>query len=216
MARRTRTAEDYRRRGPVREQYDVVLIVCEGEKTEPGYFPGLRAALRLSSANISVVPAEYGNDPLSVVRYAQDEYARARGDFNRVYCVFDRDGHATYDQALRRVAESELGRNGTLIAISSAPCFEVWVFLHYIYTTAPYRAAGGRSACDRVIAAIREHLPDYDKGFQGMFDQLWPQVENAMRHAAQLERHNRGAQSDNPATKVHELVNYLRKLRDVQ
>jgi len=37
-----RRPESYRRLSPQREPYDYVLIVCEGEKTEPNYFYGLR------------------------------------------------------------------------------------------------------------------------------------------------------------------------------
>ena len=70
MARRRRTAADYARRGPAREPYDLVLIVCEGTKTEPFYFDGLRVAERLSSANIKVTPA-VGSDPMSIVQYAE-------------------------------------------------------------------------------------------------------------------------------------------------
>lgn len=62
MAPRHRKAADYARRAPAREPYDRVLIVCEGEKTEPQYFNGLRLAERLSSANIRVTPAD-GSDP---------------------------------------------------------------------------------------------------------------------------------------------------------
>jgi hypothetical protein len=86
----------------VRQPYDVVLIVCEGQKTEPAYFKGVGATYGLSSANVKVVPSDYGNDPVSVVEYAQEEYRKAR-DYDRVYCVFDRDGHANFDQAINRI-----------------------------------------------------------------------------------------------------------------
>lgn len=40
MARRDRSRHSLKRQGPKREPYDRVLIVCEGEKTEP-IFPAL-------------------------------------------------------------------------------------------------------------------------------------------------------------------------------
>jgi hypothetical protein len=79
MNGRRRTAGSYARRGPVREPYDRVLIVCEGKKTEPYYFGGLRLHYRLSSANIEITPAN-GTDPMSIVSFAEarlDEYDRA-------------------------------------------------------------------------------------------------------------------------------------------
>ncbi|MCD6198288.1 MAG: hypothetical protein J7K15_06905 [Deltaproteobacteria bacterium] len=36
--RKERKAESLRRRRAMKAPYDVILIVCEGEKTEPNYF----------------------------------------------------------------------------------------------------------------------------------------------------------------------------------
>jgi hypothetical protein len=65
MGKRRRGPETYVRRGPTREPYDVVLIVCEGAKTEPNYFKRLKLAYRLSNANIHVLQAlAVGFEPL--------------------------------------------------------------------------------------------------------------------------------------------------------
>lgn len=210
--RRPRPAQTFRRPAPTRAPYDVVLIVCEGEKTEPEYLGGLRTAYRLSNANITIAPAD-GNDPVSVVRHAIGAYHRSKGEFNRVFCVFDRDRHPNYREALDLVANSSLGKKGILAAITSIPCFEIWVLLHYAYSTAPVVASGGRSACDNVIAGIRNHLPGYQKAFAGIFDELLPLLDTAIKHGARLELHNRQTGSENPATRVHELVKYLRSLK---
>jgi hypothetical protein len=47
-----------------------ILIVCEGEKTEPSYFKALRVALRLQTAEVEVCGKECRSDPLKVVEYA--------------------------------------------------------------------------------------------------------------------------------------------------
>lgn len=130
-----------------------------------------------------------------------------------MFCVFDRNGHANYQEALDLVANSQLGRKGILAAIPSVPCFEVWVLLHFLYSTAPFVVAGGRSACDNVVSAIGDHLPEYEKAFVGVFDRLWPLLDTAITHGEGLALHNLQTGSDNPATKVHELVKYLRSLR---
>lgn len=211
MARRKpRSARTYRRKEEVRESYDVVLIVCEGKKTEPEYFEGLKRAYRLSSANIKVVPGD-GNDPVSIVKHAIAEYRK--GGYDRAFCVFDRDGHVNYQQALDRIAASSLGKRGRLEAITSVPCFEVWILLHFAYSTAPFMKTGNRSACDSVIGAVRVHLPKYKKAMTGVFERLEPHTDRSVTHAERLARHNRNTASDNPATKVHELVKYLRELK---
>jgi hypothetical protein len=213
MARRKpRSARTYRRKQEVRESYDVVLIVCEGKKTEPEYFEGLKRAYRLSGANIKVVPGD-GNDPVSIVKYALETYRKADRIFDRVFCVFDRDGHVNYQQALDLVANSPLGRKEKLVAITSVPCFEIWVLLHFDFSTAPFMKTGNKSACDNVIDKVLVHLPEYQKAMMGVFEKLQPHTDRAVTHADRLARHNRDTRSDNPETRVHELVKYVRELK---
>ena len=70
MARR-RPEKRFARRGPTREPYDRVLIVCEGERTEPLYLGELADHYRLSTANFKVVGR--GADPKTVVREAKEQ-----------------------------------------------------------------------------------------------------------------------------------------------
>ena len=210
--RRPRPVGTFRRRAPVRAQYEVALVVCEGEKTEPQYLRGLRKAFDLNPANVKIVSAD-GNDPVSVVREAIEKYRSNPGEFDRVFCVFDRNGHANYQEALNLVANSPLARSGVLSAIASVPCFEIWILLHYAYSSAPVTASGGRSACENVMATVRRHLPEYEKAFGGVFEKLAPMLDTAITHADRLAMHNRDTESDNPATRVQELVKYLRSLK---
>lgn len=213
MARRPRPAGEYGRRGPVREPYDLVLVVCEGAKTEPEYFRGLRKALRLSSANILIVPSHYGNDPVSLVKYATDKYQEEKGIYDRMYCVFDRDGHAGYQQALQMVVNSGLAKAKKLFAITSVPCFEIWVLLHFQFSTAAFTKLGQKSGCDRVIDAIRKNLAAYQKAFVNVFDELNPHTGTAIDNAQKLRKHNTQTGANNPATSVDILVTYLRGLK---
>ena len=192
----------------MREPYDFVLIVCEGGKTEPNYFGRLRTVCGLANANIRITPAD-GTDPVSIVRFAQDEY----DEHDRVYCVFDRNGHPNFDEALTLARQSALGKSGVLRTITSVPCFELWVLLHFAYSTAPFNKAGSDSPCDRVLRAVRGHFNDYDKGRQDIYDKLSALQDKAIAHAIRLAKHNRETDSRNPATEVHELVEYLRKIK---
>jgi hypothetical protein len=205
-----RRADSYKRRGPQREPYDYVLIVCEGGKTEPNYFRRLRDVYRLNSANIEITRAD-GTDPVSVVKFT--EARLIQGEFDRAYCVFDRDGHANYSEALQIVANSQNGKNGRLRAITSVPCFEIWVLLHFRYSSAAFNSAGSQSACDRVVAEVRKHFADYSKGHTGVYDRLETLMEKAHAHAKRLTEENATTGSTNPATRVHELVEYLCNIR---
>jgi hypothetical protein len=205
-----RRPESYRRRAPQREPYDYILIVCEGEKTEPNYFHGLRQAHALSSANVEIVrpPA---HDPISIVAHA--ERRLVEGGYDRAYCVFDRNGHAGFDAALHNIANSENGRCGRLHAITSVPCFEVWILLHFAYTSAPFSRAGSQSACDRVVGEVKRHFPDYAKGHQDAYAKLAAMEQQAIANATRLQKENLKTGSGNPGTQVHALVDYLRHLK---
>jgi hypothetical protein len=204
MAKPLRTAKSFRRAEPIRDPYPLVLIVCEGAKSEPNYFNRLRHVYRLSSTRVVVTPAN-GTDPVSIVSFAKDQF-RSKG-FNRVYCVFDRNGHSNYEKALQRISQSN-----NIFAITSVPCFEVWVLLHFIYCAAPFTQVGTDSACALVIKEVQKHFPQYAKGYEYVFDDLEENIEQAINRATQLSADNARVGSTNPDTKVHTLINYLRNL----
>ena len=170
MRSRRRAVRSYRRRGPVREPYDLVLIACEGEKTEPNYIRALQVAYGLSSVNITILEPPR-SDPLSIVEFMIHEL-RNDPEINRGYCIFDRHQHANFDNAIRRIRQSAVGRNGRLIAVPSVPCFEIWLLLHFRYSTGAYDAGGGESACQRVIRDLQRYLPGYAKGLSNVYEAI--------------------------------------------
>ncbi|MGB5232290.1 MAG: RloB family protein [Desulfoprunum sp.] len=143
-------ARDLRRRAARTAPYERVLIVCEGEKTEPLYFKEIRHEYRLSTANVQVWPSSSGTDPLNVVDYAALLFNK--GDrakqiqpraFDLLFAVFDRDEHTTFNQALERAKaldgrlKNDLGEPVSFRAIASVPCFELWLLLHFDDVYAP-------------------------------------------------------------------------------
>ncbi|MDP2167913.1 MAG: RloB family protein [Thermodesulfovibrionales bacterium] len=199
-----------KRRRAIREPYDAVLIVCEGRKTEPVYFTALKNELRLSSVNIRICGKECGSAPLSVVDYALSEYKKSR-EYDRVFCVFDKDQHETYDVALQKIKEIKDSKKFS--AITSVPCFEFWLLLHFEESARPYASAGNNSVCDSVVHDLKRHVPNYKKGTVGIFALTYPSVDTATKRAELLEIRQKGANTDNPSTKVHKLVAYLRTIK---
>ena len=85
--RKARKAEDSARKKSKRQSYDRVLVVCEGEKTEPIYFEEIRVMLELDSANIEI-DGSSGSSPINVVNHAYDLYQQelSSGDsYNSVF-----------------------------------------------------------------------------------------------------------------------------------
>jgi len=211
--RKARGAKDLKRRKARREPFAKVLVVCEGEKTEPHYFNGLKDHYRLNSANVEVC-ADGGSDPLGIYTFALERYEqeRAAGDpFDKVFCVFDKDNHTNFSQAMDAIRDAE-PRN-IFVAVPSVPCFEFWFLLHYKYTTRPFTALSGASACDQVLAELRTFLPRYDKGTANMFPIHFNRLETAKKNAVRAAKSAVESGTDNPTTGVHELVSFLQDIK---
>lgn len=200
----------HRKRGKPREPYDVVLIVCEGAKTEPAYFKALKNELRLSSANIDICGRECGSAPISVVDFALQKH-RERVGYNRIFCVFDKDQHETYQSALDKIRASY--RKIKIEAITSVPCFEFWILLHFEDAARPYEAMGNSSICDQVVHDLRRYIPEYEKGMNDIFKLTYQYADEAIRRAELRERRCSEDGTDNPSTKVHRLIKYLLNIK---
>ena len=126
------------------------LIVCEGMKTEPYYFEEFCQVHQLRTPRVRIAPGESGSSPDCVVAYAEklfEEDALLGLDrYDQVFCVIDRDKHATWTAAINRI--TDLKADGRpFVAIPSFPCFEYWLLLHFTYTrqSLPYRLNSPRS-----------------------------------------------------------------------
>ena len=211
MARRKpRRQDQLRRKGPKREPYDRVLIVCEGSKTEPSYFRSLVDRYRLSTANVEITGS--GSDPSSLVNKAKSlrDAEKRRGDqYDAVYCVFDRDQHAHFNTA------SNEALSANLKLARSWPCFEFWLLLHFVYHRRPYAPSGNRTAAENCVRELQQHLPNYTKGNTGVFEALKKdQLEAAKSNARHALSDAEATGEYNPSTEVHCLVAYLQVLKD--
>lgn len=207
---RRRSFREVRRSAPVREPYEVVLIVCEGAKTEPYYFKELIRELRLSAANVHVIGEECGSSPKTIVKYAVDRFGRNDG-YDRVFCVFDKDSHPDFDEAkdrCRALSKSPKTKGIEFLAVTSNPCFEFWLLLHVKDASAPYAKTGKKSVGDLAAQELGEAIGSYQKGRVDVFAVLRPGLDEAIRRAQRL----RAQELENPYTDVDELVLYLRGL----
>lgn len=214
MSRKPRNLKDLQRRQPSRSSYDRVLIVCEGGKTEPNYFRALTVDLQLNTANVEV-DGDSGSSPRSVVEYAKKRYkddSKQNGSdngFDKVYCVFDQDEHPTYNEALGLIRNSP---NNIFYAITSVPCFEFWLLLHFISTTKPIARTGERSPGDNTRYELKKYLPIYEKGDRDIYKQVKEHTVKAIERAYKAKEAADSVNTDNPSTLVHTLVEYLHRL----
>ena len=166
-----------------------MLIVCEGEKSEPLYIRDIRSDYRLATAKVQVWPSALGTQALQVVEYAamlfrEGDRSKAiqPGAFDRLVAVFDRDDHTSYHQALAK-AEALNGKLKNdadewvpFQAVASVPCFELWLLLHFEDVLAPIHRS-------EVYERLETYLPGYDKGQCGHWAETKGSLDAAIQRA---------------------------------
>lgn len=194
--------QSFVRRAGQKKPRSITLIVCEGE-TEQAYLEAARIRCGLTRAEVIVAPNTIGPAPISVVQCAEKK-CNEPGSYDKVFCVFDRDGHESFERARTRIRELA-GRARKPLPISEAisvPCFELWVLLHYERTDAPF------DNCDNVIARVRDCKPGYAKADALVARQLVVHMDKAITNALWVEQ--RAANNNyNPYTTVHHVVQHF-------
>lgn len=217
--RKARKEAGLERKKAARMQNKRYLIVCEGTKTEPNYLNELVADFGIRLPSVRVEPSD-GSSPDRVVghgiaRYEQE--AKTGDSFDAVFFVFDRDHATTYNAAVLRVSKGATAGN-PFKAVTSVPCFEYWLLLHFGYTNRPFERAGNKSACDSLVKLLRSKpsFKNYGKGNKGTFQLLRDKLPVAMAAAARGLKTAIDTGEENPSTRMHELVQALQSLADEQ
>jgi len=148
----------FRRRPGNREPRSITLIVCEGE-SEQAYFDAIRLQLKLLTTEVVIPRDQGGLAPISVVEYAEDR-GKERGGYDHIFCVFDRDQHESFNRARAKIRSlATRSRNPLAIReVTSAPCFEIWVLLHFELTHHSLRAKTSSIEFKRTFRAIRRRI----------------------------------------------------------
>ena len=179
-----------------------ILIVCEGEKTEPNYFKCFpQNPLVFDDIDIQGT----GFNTVSLVRETIRLKAKADRDskpFIEVWCVFDKDSFTAQDftEAIRLA-----GVNGIKCAYS-IEAFELWYLLHFNY-------------CDSALSRtqykgmLSEQLgKTYTKNSPEMYKLLEAKQKTAIKNAKRLYESQKAlpCHQQNPVTTVFRLVEKLR------
>ena len=123
-----------------------LLVLCEGEKTEPQYLKAFIAQYDLPADRITVRCVKGAQAPLAMAKWASGEMRYAshlvasgseKRPYTEVWCVFDRDLHADFDAAL-----DFLRSEPNVHAVPSNPCFELWLIHHFTPRRKAYLGKG--------------------------------------------------------------------------
>ena len=177
-----------------------ILIVCEGEKTEPNYFK----RFRVTSAVVEIVGKGYNT--LSLIREAVrlKELARENDEpYDQVWCVFDRDSFPAHnvDNAWQQA------RKRKLKTALSNEAFELWLVLHFDYITSAHtRQEYQDMLSDRLGRKYEKNDPEI---YADLLHRQNQAIENAQKLMTQYNPRN--PSQDDPCTEVHELVMELNR-----
>ena len=185
-----------------------LLVFVEGLCTEVQY---INFWYRMNRAQVLVEIDERHGTPMTLVNAALDakraeqrEERRNRGKAHDEYwCVFDRDEHPQFDEAIKLARENGIG-----IAMSN-PCLELWFVWHFADHTAHVergvvqrRAAEylgcGKSLTGAALAKLAE---------SGRYDA-------AKKRALDMDARHEGDGSSpgsNPSSAMHVLIDRIRR-----
>jgi hypothetical protein len=118
LRRRKKDLSDLTRETASLTEKPKILIVCEGENTEPSYFN----SFKLKSATIKTVGEGYNT--ISLVRKTLQ--LSKNKDYDQVWCVFDKDdfSNSDFNEAIWLAQKSGFGVG------YSNQAFEYWLILH--------------------------------------------------------------------------------------
>ncbi len=197
----SRSVNDYRRTQGRKSPGKVVVIVCEGQETEPNYFHALRQKYRLSNLNVKVVPDQ--GAPISVVNCAIEK-KKVDDSIDEVWCVFDTENpneNPSLQVAIEKARKAKIN-----VAISN-PAFEYWYFIHFDQSSRPF--ANGQE----MKRALKVHIPGYGEN-ANVFPKLDGLTQTALNNADMLRRRSPESWDifPNPSTGVDILVAEIIKM----
>lgn len=204
----------HRQRNPQRLKR-IVSIVCEGERTEPTYFRGLRDCAQVAGRFTVKVRSE-SNAIEKAIEIAKQGAADGV-DYDYVWAVVDAEGRDRQEKIKTLLAKA--AKAGVVVCVSN-PCFEYWPMLHL------ERANPALENAAKMIARLNplwraKFGCDYDKNDSRIFEKLSPLTETAVANSRALwdgEAYSSLPASPlerNPCTQVHDLVAILRGLEQL-
>lgn len=177
-----------------------ILIVCEGEKTEPNYF----RAFPVDTDVVELKIKGTGRNTDSLVKKAielRDTAEKSENSYNQVWCVFDRDSFPA--QNFNRAIE--IANKEKFKVAYSNQSFELWYLLHFNY----YDTSIQRSDYIKKLTTLLKK--QYKKNDENIYEELKSKQAFAIKNAIKLLKyHNtQSPEMSDPSTTVYELVERL-------
>ena len=188
------------------------LIVCEGKKTEPNYFNGLKKKINEKYGNkvdVLIPNIEVkgtGKNTTKLLKYTQKTVNHANKVYGQVWVVFDKDDYSDeqFDSAID---------NCNYNVAQSNPNFELWLLAHF-------KKVNRYVSKDDVLQELskefqKKDLGDYTKNDTNIFDKVTSEerLHAAIKNCEYMEELNKDGQVSqrNPMTRVYKIVDRLKE-----
>jgi hypothetical protein len=189
-----------------RDPLPKLLIVCEGEVTEPTYFHGVRRTRRVPKERLVI--HEAAGAPWTIVTTAID--LKAENDHmndrdgitveDHVWAVFDCDRHPRLAEAMALATS-----NGVHVGFSN-PSFELFLLYHY-------QSLERSEERNRVSSLLKRHIPTYNKAFDYDAEGMATRYPEARTRCAVVNGRSElvAGVPRSPYCSVFELIDYLKR-----
>lgn len=199
---------DRKRGNYSRKSKRVILVSYEGKnKTEKIYFNNF--CNRENDFIIQIVPGNE-TDPVNLVKQTiqkKNELGLDLDADDRAFCIFDTDTKMPKEKQI--IEAINLASRYNIKIVTSCPCFEMWLLLHYEYTT-------GYLDNDSVISKLRKHNDKYEKNYN-IYPEIKTYINTAIENAKKLEKfqlendREKNSVEANPHTNIYEIIEDINK-----
>lgn len=194
------------------------LIVTEGERTELLYFKGLANLIQEKvggAVDIVEVPVidihGQGCATGKLIEITDQIVKKSRIIYQNIWVVFDKDDFEDFDQAINSGVDQ-----GYNIAWSNQS-FEYWLYLHFYYSDSALHRDNWTNKLNDIFKQFELGDGTYKKNYENIYDLVNrydgvnTAIKNAKRRMSDFEKSGKKASEYDPGTKVHILVENLKR-----
>jgi hypothetical protein bacD2_00593 len=189
-----------------------ILIVCEGEKTEPNYFNAFK---EINQGTMIIEVEGCGKNTISVVEEAIRLSEQVKGTeqkYDRVWAVFDKDSFSDrqFNDAIAKA------RQAGIHCAWSNEAFELWFLYHFQFVDTAMHRSQYEAAISKAVNRSGKYNGKryrYQKNARENYRIMTEcgSQENALKNAARADENftDKNYATHNPCTQVYKLVKQL-------
>jgi hypothetical protein len=195
------------------------LIVCEGKKTEPNYFEGIKQRIDIKYKDyldifnrIEIDIDGTGRNTQDLVNYAIKKRSLSEVPYGHTWVIFDKDDFTEeqFNNAIRQAIDNDMKVGWSNESI------ELWFLLHFEFINTPINRQQYIEKLNKHFKRLDINKGEYKKNMDDIFEVLMDKgnVNNAINWSKKLVENYKcnnilSESKMNPCTVIYELVEEL-------